>query len=314
MITSGEQNKIENNEILATTPEKTEEKEISSEEFLEIANTEEQNFKQETTDEISKLNSANVDEPTFEKIKNETSIEQNLNEVNNEASQVINEKSILVKEIKKPETMEELMLKVIDEAEKMEVKPNDKNEKGELLVSPDGRVSNLGKQSELYWKIARTESFKKFFSDWQNNSENSSKILDKNGEPLIVYRFVKRDISLKSFYSKDSYYTPPGTPKGHSPFSLNDYGEGVYFTPHQSYGQNFGGSKFCGFLNVQKPKYSYKEVSFDELAHLDPSYDAVYGKTVTRKPLSYLSNKIIEDLSQIKVVDPNQFLMITNQI
>lgn len=214
----------------------------------------------------------------------------------------------------KAENIQELMQKVIDEAEKLEIKPNDRNEKGELLVSPNGTISNLGKQSELWWKIARTESFKKFFGDWQKDLGSSSKIVDRNGEPLIVYRFVGRNISLDDFYNKDNYYTPPETPKGHSPFLNNDYGEGVYFTPKIGYGSNFGASKFCGFLNVRKPKYSYKEVQHDELAHLDPSYDAVYGKTVNRKLLSYLSNKTVEDLSQVKVVNPDQFLMIPSVI
>jgi len=89
MTTLEEQNKIENNEILATTPEKIEEKEISSEEFLEIANTEEQNFKQETTNEIGKLNSVDLDHQTFENIKKETGIEQELGTLGKEVEQLI---------------------------------------------------------------------------------------------------------------------------------------------------------------------------------------------------------------------------------
>ncbi len=89
MTTPEEQNKIENNEILATVPENIEEKEISPEEFLEIANTEEQNFKQETTNEISKLNSVELDHQTFENIKNETGVEIELNNLNQDAVIVI---------------------------------------------------------------------------------------------------------------------------------------------------------------------------------------------------------------------------------
>ncbi len=91
MITPEEQNKVEDAEVLKTTPEIIEEKEISPDEFSEVANAEEQNFKQETAEEISKLNSIDLDQETFESIKNETGIEDQLNTVNQDAERVIND-------------------------------------------------------------------------------------------------------------------------------------------------------------------------------------------------------------------------------
>lgn len=46
----------------------------------------------------------------------------------------------------------------------------------------------------------RTESFKAWFGDWINDPENASKIVDENGEPLLVYhgsarRFKEFDIN-----------------------------------------------------------------------------------------------------------------------
>jgi len=36
--------------------------------------------------------------------------------------------------------------------------------------------------------VTRTEAFKAWFGDWENDPENASRILDSNGEPLVVYR------------------------------------------------------------------------------------------------------------------------------
>lgn len=51
-------------------------------------------------------------------------------------------------------------------------------------LAPNGMESNLS--PELY-KLVRTDKFKQWFGDWENDPENSSKVLDKNGEPLVVY-------------------------------------------------------------------------------------------------------------------------------
>jgi hypothetical protein len=59
---------------------------------------------------------------------------------------------------------------IIAESEKILVRPEDKNEKGQLLVFPGGPVSNL---PEKQWKIARTEGFKQWFGDWENSPVKS---------------------------------------------------------------------------------------------------------------------------------------------
>lgn len=82
-------NNLENNEIPKTTPEKVEQQEISQEEFLNWLDNEGNNFKQETQQELDKANSIDLDQPTFEKIKNDTGVENDLNAVNLEAEGVI---------------------------------------------------------------------------------------------------------------------------------------------------------------------------------------------------------------------------------
>lgn len=55
---------------------------------------------------------------------------------------------------------------------------------GTFMKAPNGNPSNL---SERLWLMTRTQNFKRWFGDWENDPENASKILDENGEPLVVY-------------------------------------------------------------------------------------------------------------------------------
>ncbi len=66
---------------------------------------------------------------------------------------------------------------MLSESDTVIIKPEHRNTKGKLLTE-DGKVSHL--QNELYWKIIRTPSFKKWFGN--------SVVRDGNGEPKLVYR------------------------------------------------------------------------------------------------------------------------------
>ena len=53
------------------------------------------------------------------------------------------------------------------------------------LLAPNGKPSNLTPEQ---YKLVRSYAFKKWFGDWENDPENASKVVDENGEPLVVYR------------------------------------------------------------------------------------------------------------------------------
>ena len=63
------------------------------------------------------------------------------------------------------------------------------------LVAPNGKKSNLTPEQ---YKLVRSKAFKDWFGDWENNPENSSKVVDDNGEPLVVYHGTNND-----FYTFD---------------------------------------------------------------------------------------------------------------
>jgi hypothetical protein len=55
---------------------------------------------------------------------------------------------------------------------------------GNILLAPNGKPSNLTPEQ---YKLVRTPAFKKWFGDWENDTENASKVVDENGEPLVCY-------------------------------------------------------------------------------------------------------------------------------
>jgi GNAT superfamily N-acetyltransferase len=56
------------------------------------------------------------------------------------------------------------------------------------LLAPNGKPSNLTPEQ---WHLVRTPEFKAWFGDWENSPQTASKVVDENGEPLVVFREIK---------------------------------------------------------------------------------------------------------------------------
>ncbi len=105
------------------------------------------------------------------------------------------------------------------------------------LVAPNGKPSNL---NDKQWEQVRTPEFKKWFGDWENDPKNASKVVDENGEPLVVYHG-----SRTSFEEFDS-----GVTKIHfRPTAL----DGFWFTSSKNNAQYFGKNLMELFLNIKNP-------------------------------------------------------------
>ena len=61
------------------------------------------------------------------------------------------------------------------------------------LIAPNGNPSNLIPEQ---YKLVRTPEFKAWFGDWENSPETSSKVVDENGEPLVVYHGTERGFTI----------------------------------------------------------------------------------------------------------------------
>ena len=108
--------------------------------------------------------------------------------------------------------------------------------RGNLLLAPNGQPSNL---SPALYAYVRTPEFKQWFGDWQNNPKNASRILDENGEPLVLYRGQW----------------------SHANVPFVNHGDGIYFTPNRKAAIGYGmdHDPIPVFLNARNPY----EVDFD---------------------------------------------------
>lgn len=104
-------------------------------------------------------------------------------------------------------------------------------------LAPNGKPSKLS--DELY-SVVRTENFKRWFGDWENDPENASKVVDENGEPLVVWR---------------------GQGSEHDEIKSTSY-----FTENRSFARRFGNAS-AYFINLRHP--------YVVNANFDP-FDAIY--------------------------------------
>jgi len=109
------------------------------------------------------------------------------------------------------------------------------------LIAPNGKPSNLTPEQ---YKLVRTKAFKDWFGDWENDPENASKVVDENGEPMVVFRGSK---------SKNPNYIP----------HKHELSNGIYFSTKKdvaelyttSFWQNWVGRIFECFLNIRNLDY-----------------------------------------------------------
>jgi hypothetical protein len=104
----------------------------------------------------------------------------------------------------------------------------------ERLLAPNGKPSNLTLEQ---YKLVRTKAFKAWFGDWENDPANASKVVDENGEPLVVYHRSK-----KTFHLFDTEKQSNGW-----------LGKGFYFSESENEFKEYGKKLFKVFLNLRKP-------------------------------------------------------------
>ena len=113
------------------------------------------------------------------------------------------------------------------------------------LLAPNGKPSLL---SEKYWKLVRTDTFKKWFGDWEKYPEQASKIVDENGEPLVVWHISDSKFTI---FREDKIAVRTDRLQG-------GLGSGMYFANRQDILDNFSYDEksviYEVFLNLRNPK------------------------------------------------------------
>lgn len=167
-------------------------------------------------------------------------------------------------------------------------------ENGTFMKAPNGRISNLDKIS---WITVRTKEFKNWFGDWENDKENSSKIVDENGEPLVVFH--------GSDYENDS------TKEGD--WSNNALEYATYFAPYKYADNSFS---YAAFLNIRNPFYEHHDFSeeviqekyFFEKFVTKKGYDGIIGGETE----NIRKTKDIFEAREIVAVSPDQVRVISD--
>ena len=112
-----------------------------------------------------------------------------------------------------------------------------------FMKAPNGRKTKL---TQKQWLQVRTKNFINWFGDWINDPDKASKVVDINGEPLVVYHGTSNDFDV--FHQNN-------------PYSYADDGA------------NF----FTSDINLAS-KYGDKIISV-YLCMVDPEVEDAYGET-----------------------------------
>ena len=169
------------------------------------------------------------------------------------------------------------------------------------LKAPNGKPSNLTPEQ---WKLVRTAKFKAWFGDWENDPTNASKVVDENGEPLVVYHGT---------YSKFNIFDKDELGMSQGRYSANMYG--FYFSNNKTIGQSFGKYLKECFIKIKKPitidlqgkDYSQSRLIVNDFVEKITSKNdgAIlfnYKDSGDNKPM--ISNQyIVSDSNRIKLAD-----------
>jgi hypothetical protein len=161
------------------------------------------------------------------------------------------------------------------------------------LIAPNGKPSNLNPEQ---YNLVRTPAFKKWFGDWENDPKNASKVVDKNGEPLVVYHGSPANFNI--FEEKPKQI-------GRRKLSI----KGHYFSISKWAARQYAGSDgyvkqyFLRIINF--PKKTDNVVS--DYSNID-DFLFDYGKTIIEKfnydgAIDEIGDFIVFNSNQIKLAD-----------
>ncbi|MDR0657782.1 MAG: hypothetical protein LBG18_02400, partial [Mediterranea sp.] len=148
---------------------------------------------------------------------------------------------------------------------------------GTFMKAPNGQPTKL---NERQWLQVRTQAFKEWFGEWENDSGNASRVVDENGEPLVMYHGSRNKFT--KFMTKNQHitYKNPDTGQKNKFFwsVTGSLGEGAYFTPDKELaGQYVGdnGVLYEAFLNMCNPYRGHFDGLRKDMIKAD--YDGAQG-------------------------------------
>ena len=149
--------------------------------------------------------------------------------------------------------------------------------KRKQLLAPNGKPSKLSQEQH---QLVRTPEFKEWFGDWENDPKNASKVVDENGEPMVVYHGTN--------YSFDEFITNRGRGSGDA---FNYLGDGHYFTNDYDVAESYAdddGNILEVFVRLVNPEMS------QDYKHTNPATQGSFAKDLgvkTGEETKYLKSK-----------------------
>ena len=182
------------------------------------------------------------------------------------------------------------------------------------MTAPNGKPTNL---TENQWVQTRTPAFKQWFGDWQNDPKNASKIVDDNGEPMVVYHGTPNN-NFNTF-DKSKQTTNTGFSESNA----------FFFTPHIEYATGYSEFYEDSDENIEwmmenegMPLSEDRGVKHVFLKIINPAYGNT-GHRGAGKVLSdaerngsdgVLSNQTGNIGAEIAVFNPNQIKSATDNV
>lgn len=183
------------------------------------------------------------------------------------------------------------------------------------LLAPNGKPSNLTPEQ---YKLVRTPEFKAWFGDWEklakvqisdpaidtvtlsHFSKDVSKVLDENGEPLIVWHGSKKEFTVFG-EGKNENILPEYKEEYEYRKKTNYFHKDEEYT--KVFGSKYGGQEKPYFLNIKKIELVDEE-SIEDAGY----YDNIYNYFVTEKGLDGIYSKngqyaTLLSPNQIKLAD-----------
>lgn len=165
---------------------------------------------------------------------------------------------------------------------------------GTFMKTSKGKPTNL---NERQWLQVRTKAFKNWFGDWENNPSKASKVVDENGEPLVVYHESSDDFTVFDISKKR--------------YNVHNV-KGIWLSTEDRGGKGYGEFIYPLFVNLKNPNYTDTE-NVNNITQLrDLENKALQDKNTDGTILKTFDKLGYE--TQIYVKDPNQVKSATRNI
>jgi hypothetical protein len=174
---------------------------------------------------------------------------------------------------------------------------NEKIRFSKQTLAPNGKPSNL--TPEQYAQV-RTPEFIRFFGDWLNDPENASKVVDENGEPLVVYHGTSQR-GLTEFY-------------------------GGWWSANKAATREFGNERYAAFLNIRNPLEDAEmldlyngqnETEYEDVYDLDFNLRDYFAARLANLPndgiITFDDSNAVSDMAYV-VKEPTQIKSATENV